>query len=371
MEDRKVELKSQSVIRNITIGSYKGFKDITIGTFNKINIIAGDNNVGKTSFLEAIFLLFHLNDVDGLFQINKRRAKIFGDLKGELLERLIPEGVHISSAAIFEIKQAKLQILKDYNPSFTIDKSNYLKTLIINASFENKRLAAKVDVHQNRHSVYYDEQHKICPIVFSSPFTFLDRKLIEQYHEIAVEKGILFTIINFIKKEIDNGFNFIHKVGDGDLTRFVVEHEELGAIDLTDFGDGVQRVFYIGMMIAAAQDGVICIDEIENAIHYKLLVRFTKLIQELAERFNVQVFATSHSNECIKAFFGNGYKNEDISGFRLEKKIETASESGAGMGAGAGNEDGSGIGTATITYKMVEGRKFQNQIENFSLDLRG
>lgn len=66
-----------------------------------------------------------------------------------------------------------------------------------------------------------------------------------------------------------------------------------------------------------ARNGVLCIDEFETAIHYSLLVRFTKFVQELALKFNVQVFITTHSKECISAFIENGYHNDDIAFFTL------------------------------------------------------
>lgn len=47
---------------------------------------------------------------------------------------------------------------------------------------------------------------------------------------------------------------------------------------------------------------VLCIDEFETAIHYSLLVDFTKFIQELADIFNVQFFNLHYLKECIDAF---------------------------------------------------------------------
>lgn len=44
------------------------------------------------------------------------------------------------------------------------------------------------------------------------------------------------------------------------------------------------------------------IDEIENGIHYSSQQDFWEVIFGLAEEFNVQLFATTHSLEMIKAF---------------------------------------------------------------------
>ncbi len=72
--------------------------------------------------------------------------------------------------------------------------------------------------------------------------------------------------------------------------------------DLTMFGEGLQRIFKIGLLFAGAKNGVVIIDEFENAIHASLLSNVVVLLHELAIQFNAQVFISSHSKECIDAF---------------------------------------------------------------------
>ena len=44
-------------IRSITISKFRGIENFEISKFSRINIFLGKNNVGKTSILEAVFLL--------------------------------------------------------------------------------------------------------------------------------------------------------------------------------------------------------------------------------------------------------------------------------------------------------------------------
>ena len=44
-------------VENLKIGTFRGMRDLTIPHLNHINIIAGDNNCGKTTLLEALLLL--------------------------------------------------------------------------------------------------------------------------------------------------------------------------------------------------------------------------------------------------------------------------------------------------------------------------
>jgi AAA15 family ATPase/GTPase len=44
------------------------------------------------------------------------------------------------------------------------------------------------------------------------------------------------------------------------------------------------------------------IDEFENGLHHTVQENLWKVIFYLAERLNIQVFATTHSEDCIRGF---------------------------------------------------------------------
>jgi AAA15 family ATPase/GTPase len=66
-------------------------------------------------------------------------------------------------------------------------------------------------------------------------------------------------------------------------------------------GDGIRRVLSIVLAIANAPGGVVLIDEVENGLHYSVMKDVWKAIALAARQFDVQVFATTHSWECILA----------------------------------------------------------------------
>ena len=53
--------------------------------------------------------------------------------------------------------------------------------------------------------------------------------------------------------------------------------------------------------MSSAKDGVVLVDEIENGFHHSVLKKVWTVIERAAEQFNVQVFATTHSYECVTA----------------------------------------------------------------------
>lgn len=64
----------------------------------------------------------------------------------------------------------------------------------------------------------------------------------------------------------------------------------------------MQRMLGIALALVNAENGILLIDEIENGLHYSVQTDIWRLIFQIAQRLNVQVFATSHSWDCITSF---------------------------------------------------------------------
>ena len=60
---------------------------------------------------------------------------------------------------------------------------------------------------------------------------------------------------------------------------------------------------YLGILLAmaASPGSALLVDEIENGIHYSLHERVWRRILDFARRFDCQVFASTHSRECLGA----------------------------------------------------------------------
>jgi hypothetical protein len=82
-------------------------------------------------------------------------------------------------------------------------------------------------------------------------------------------------------------------------------------VPLRSFGDGVNRLFGLMLSLSCAKNGVLLVDEIENGLHYTILPAVWKMVFHLASQLNVQVFATTHSWDCVKAFQNTAAENPD------------------------------------------------------------
>jgi AAA15 family ATPase/GTPase len=81
-------------------------------------------------------------------------------------------------------------------------------------------------------------------------------------------------------------------------------HGDIGTsrlVPLPLMGEGMVRLAEFAIGIGNAAGGVMLIDEFENGIHHSVLKKVWSAVAQAAREFNTQVFATTHSWECIVA----------------------------------------------------------------------
>ena len=288
----------------IKIDEYKRLSNLSLNNLKQINIIAGDNNAGKTSLLESIYLLCYQNSFSGLYEIIRRRGKI-SENKMDMAWFMdqIPASINIEGT--FDSMTGKINIKTLREDTSAFDSTGYIKSISLDSIYNNHKQTSTVQVFDDKKYITAADGNKIvCPVVFSTPFFLNEPSRYSKFYSKAVQAKSIDRIINFIKDFI------LPKIKDirlaDELQRFRVSDEDFPiAMDLSSYGEGVQRIFFVSLLFAAAEHGVLLLDEFENAIHVELLSHFADFIEELAKEFEVQVFLTSHSKECIDAFVNN------------------------------------------------------------------
>jgi len=72
-------------------------------------------------------------------------------------------------------------------------------------------------------------------------------------------------------------------------------------VPIGSFGDGTWRMLALSVALAHAKDSVLLVDEIDTGLHHTVQADMWRLINEASKAFNIQVFATTHSEDCIHA----------------------------------------------------------------------
>ena len=315
---------NNSHFKSIEIEKYNIFKDFKIDKLNRINIFAGCNNSGKTTLLEAIYLLVNQNNIGAFFNVIKFRNKL-NALDTVCLNDCFNNKISISG----EFNNIKTNISITKYEANIDKKDDYLNSYKIVSKIDNRELDNIVHTFKNNPiQRFYDKIEILCSNLYKSPYFYNHQEVINT-HSTNIELKAFNLVIEFIKNNIDSSINNIEFIEKNGIKQFLVDSEQFPkkSVNITGYGEGLQRIFEIALSFAYCKDGILLIDELETAIHYSLLVDFTKFIQELAVKFNVQVFITSHSKECINAFVANDFNNEDISFYLMTKdkknKIQT------------------------------------------------
>ncbi len=93
-------------------------------------------------------------------------------------------------------------------------------------------------------------------------------------------------------------------------------------VPLKSLGDGVTRMCGVALALANSHNGFLLIDEVENGIHQAVQQDFWRMVLQTAEENNAQVFATTHSWDCVAGFARAIQDLPEIGGalFRLEQE---------------------------------------------------
>jgi AAA15 family ATPase/GTPase len=329
----------------LSVSNYKRLQNLTISKLSRINLITGINNSGKTTLLEAVYLLCRQNDFGGLLEVIRRRGKMTEDrINPEWFIEQIPPVIEISGQ--FDNSNATILIKHYKEKNSSIDKSHYLESVEISSCYAETSLKSLIRIFKGQDRETQAERIKIlCPSVFSSPFFLNEPHRYAQHHYKSVQSKSLPKIVEFIREKVVETVEDIRLADE--MQRFLVTDRVFQeTLDLTGYGEGLQRIFFISLLFASAQNGIILIDEFENAIHTKLIAQFAGFIDELSKLFNTQVFLTSHSKECIDAFVKNMPQIDDLSACALVE-----------------NEEG-------IVAREFTGKKFRRLVEAGNVDLR-
>lgn len=332
------------ILDSLEIRGFRCFNHLQIERLGRVNLIVGKNNVGKTSLLEALQLYANKGDPtliwellqvrdESTYNLYRRSARNTGtdtDVK-YLLSQLKYLFYGRKDIKTF-LEPILIGPMNSSNDKLSITVEWYARQKDENESIKFQLLQPEeydmVDNPVPRFTILIGKQQRSHPLAPNPsiairdansncifiPSDGLEREQIgEFWGSVALrelENDVL-TALRIVAPGVqrlsligDPGERF---VGTIDIKgRYSVPIVRIEGIDepipLRGLGDGMQRILGIALALVNARDGMLLIDEIENGLHYSVQPDLWRLIFQLAHRLNVQVFATTHSWDCIEAF---------------------------------------------------------------------
>lgn len=334
----------QSHFTHFTINQYRKLENIEVVRLGRVNIFAGGNNMGKTSILEAFYLASQLNDIPAFLDLERYRGKFLTQFHSKWIDKNFIN--NMSLKGVFNNTSIELSYSKEPTEE-NIEKTGYLDTITAEALIGSNSLVSHIHLFASKEpELRYTKANILCQSAFTSPYRY-NEKLLHTAHKLAIENRYYDIVIEFIRDFLDDSIQKIDLVNDEGENRFKVTSSKMEkAIDITKYGEGLQRVFEIALLLGYCKNGILCIDEIDSAIHKNLLTKFTEFIQKTALDFNVQVFLSTHSKECIDAFVENNFPDDDLTAYSLSEKGEK------------------------VVCQFIEGNKLKQLVESINLDIR-
>jgi hypothetical protein len=81
---------------------------------------------------------------------------------------------------------------------------------------------------------------------------------------------------------------------------FIVKRQgEASPFPLGSLGDGAWRMLTMAIVLTQCAGGILFVDEIDTGLHHTVMADMWRLIQAASKKFNVQVFASTHSYDCV------------------------------------------------------------------------
>jgi AAA15 family ATPase/GTPase len=310
------------------IKNFKCFEDFEIMKLDRVNLISGMNNVGKTSLLEAFFLHMGRHNPQLTLKINALRGIEQFKLDSEEMWGWLFSGRNMDNSirltGISEDKQSRSFTIKLVAPkeSKTI-KPNGSKANVEGQAGTAGTAGTDVDAEAQKELFFeFDDMDgkKLSARFYITP----EGVKLSKTYPMILPSGIFFSASTRTVREDPERFSAIERVGKQEeiieyiriieprLKRlailitggvpFINADIDIGElIPIPHLGAGVVRLLSLILGIKSFQSGVVLIDEIENGLHHSVMKKVWEVIAKVARKENVQIIATTHSWECIQA----------------------------------------------------------------------
>jgi hypothetical protein len=300
------------MITSLKLENFRAFTELKVAPLKRINLFAGANNTGKTGVLEALYLLFYGNS-DQIRQL----PSAFRSCLSLTPQQNGSDDVVTFWQALFFDRQTEIPV--------TIEVETESRTFSY-CKIETGPNGEIVGRHGER-----DAWGTIVPVDPSTPHSFMIGPIgnvgaywpkpftsniivistqpehptrdAEFFNQVTLQEGGEEKLLHLLR-EIDPRLQKLRYAKPPGTSQPLVYASFVGvknAVSVTQTGQGFSKLFSLYSQILTSKAKVLLIDEIENGLYYETMPQIWKGIAALAASENIQVFATTHSRECLIA----------------------------------------------------------------------
>ncbi|MBJ6610459.1 MAG: AAA family ATPase [Candidatus Thiothrix moscowensis] len=285
------------MLDSLHIKNFRCFEDLTIPSLGRVNLIVGKNSVGKSSILEAIYIFANRGNRTAIMDILSSRNEFFRTddiIKDIFFNRECPNKNKDDN---------NLTIGNGEDRNFvyiSCDKENheYIKT-----GFQNESDPFLQEALSLKERLIFRSEAIPCSIVHTDVRPEDDLAFLWDEVSINSEEDSIKEALKIITPKLVN-IIFVKSPQENKQERIAIVKlkGESKGIPLKSFGEGMSRLLQIFLHSFQARGGFLLIDEFENGLHYSIQEDVWEKLFNLAKELDIQIFATTHSEDTIKAF---------------------------------------------------------------------
>lgn len=314
------------MFKKIEIERFRGIKKASIDGFKQINLFLGENNCGKSTLLEALFLATGLSNpllpinVNVMRGYNKTRLK---DLELNFYNLDSAQPIHIC-VENKEKRNIEISLFENNKRDVSFDTN----TIDIHSNVIEGEYGLKFNFEINDESFESELRFDLSTTTNTIDFP---KKYVESLRCIYLTPKYDFNtsiqgLENILKNKdedfIIEGLRFIEpRVKDFIFTEegIFVDIGIEKRIPINMMGDGVRKIVSLLTVIYDCKDGIVLIDEISNGFHYSVMSNLWNVIIKAAIKNNTQLFITTHDYDSIKGLRDTALNiyDENVATFKL------------------------------------------------------
>lgn len=318
-------------LHSLRISGFRALHNLEIPTLANVNLIVGKNSTGKTTVLEALRLLLTRDLRTRLysFLVDRDEWAIKRWLDFQLGDA--NDASDVSPQALFSGRPNLY-----HQPRFTVSGGHNGPNLEIAFAWLRRETHEDASLRYVRTSGPEDDPEAIPGLIATSlhssailPLDRLQRHIARRAYRDLPEPNVVFLgSQGMTMAEIGRMWDSVALTDDEDhvvealriiapsLEKLVMVQSPSAASErmlmakISDFsspipfkslGEGAIHLLSIALGAIQARGSVLLVDEIAAGIHYSVQPLLWKLIFDQSYKYDIQVFATTHSWDCIRA----------------------------------------------------------------------
>ena len=351
------------MLTRIKIENYRGFRSYELGGLTTVNLLVGKNNSGKTALLEGIHLAASGGDPWVLVRTADRRGEAVAasregatnldlshffhghDIKPGSSFSIVPSGgaprAVVSVVALDEVEgqAGPFDGVLPARPAYSLSIEGWPDWKGGGRPFAlSEEGGLLVDLSYPPRRQVGESRREGPPILFISPDSAEPDALGLMWNQVLRNKQEeqVRGAMRILEPELED---IVFQTGavhfrpydrpfvgrSGVLVSFAGDQRRL---PLGSLGDGMRRLLALSISLSHAKGGYLLIDEIDTGLHYSIMAKMWELVVRTAKQANTQVFATTHSADCVRGLGvlckASPELQQDVAAHKIDRELAEA-----------------------------------------------